>query len=121
RLGLTLLFVAHDLAGVEYISDRIIVMYLGRIMENAPAEELCRAPKHPYTEALLSAVPVPDPDPKGQRLVLQGDIRSPIAPPSGCVFRTRCPYAVADCAKVVPALREVSPGRYKACIRDDIL
>jgi oligopeptide transport system ATP-binding protein len=121
RLGLTLLFVAHDLAVVEYISDRIIVMYLGRIMENAPADELCRAPKHPYTEALLSAVPVPDPDRKGQRIVLQGDIPSPIDPPSGCVFRTRCPYAIADCAKTVPELREVAPGRFKACIRDDVL
>ena len=121
RLGLTLLFIAHDLAVVEYISDRIIVMYLGRIMEIGPARELCRAPKHPYSEALLSAVPVPDPDRKGTRIVLQGDIPSPIAPPSGCVFRTRCQYAIDACAKEVPALREVAPGRFKACIRDDVL
>jgi oligopeptide/dipeptide ABC transporter ATP-binding protein len=120
RLGLTLLFIAHDLAVVEYISDRIVVMYLGRIMEIGPARALCGAPKHPYTEALLSAVPVPDPDRKGKRIVLQGDIPSPINPPSGCVFRTRCPYAIAACAGDVPALREVEPGRFKACIRDDV-
>ncbi|MBV9523623.1 MAG: ATP-binding cassette domain-containing protein [Alphaproteobacteria bacterium] len=120
RLGLTLLFIAHDLAVVEYISDRIIVMYLGRIMEVGPSRALCRTPMHPYTEALLSAVPVPDPDRKGKRIVLQGDIPSPINPPSGCVFRTRCPYAIGDCAKAVPALREVAPGRFKACIRDDV-
>src|SRR5207302_687843 len=82
RLGLTLLFIAHDLAVVEYISDRIVVMYLGRVMEMAPGRELCRNPKHPYTEALLSAVPVPDPDRKGKRIVLEGDIPSPINPPS---------------------------------------
>jgi oligopeptide transport system ATP-binding protein len=121
RLGLTLLFIAHDLAVVEYISDRIVVMYLGRVMEIAPASELCRSPKHPYTEALLSAVPVPDPDRKGKRIVLQGDIPSPINPPSGCVFRTRCPYAIAECAARVPEPREVAPGHVKACIRDDIL
>jgi oligopeptide transport system ATP-binding protein len=121
RLGLTLLFIAHDLAVVEYISDRIVVMYLGRVMESAPASELCRSPKHPYTEALLSAVPIPDPDRKGKRIVLQGDIPSPINPPSGCVFRTRCPYAIAECAARVPEPREIAPGRVKACIRDDIL
>ncbi|HYB10215.1 MAG TPA: oligopeptide/dipeptide ABC transporter ATP-binding protein [Alphaproteobacteria bacterium] len=121
KLGLTMLFIAHDLAVVEYISDRIVVMYLGRVMETAPGRELCRKPRHPYTEALLSAVPVPDPDRKGKRIVLKGDIPSPINPPSGCVFRTRCPYAIDECAKRVPELREISPGRYKACIRDDIL
>jgi len=121
RLGLTLLFVAHDLAIVEYISDRIVVLYLGRVMESAPARELCRNPKHPYTEALLSAVPDPDPDRRGRRIVLQGDIPSPINPPSGCVFRTRCRYAKRECAEQIPALREVAPGHFKACIRDDIL
>ncbi len=123
RLGLTILFIAHDLPLVEYISDRIVVMYLGRAMEVAPGYELCSTPRHPYTEALLSAAPVPDPDVnrRRERIVLKGDIPSPIDPPSGCVFHTRCPYATPECARVVPQLREVSPGRYKACIRDDIL
>ncbi|BDP41289.1 ABC transporter ATP-binding protein [Deinococcus aetherius] len=121
ELGLTVLFIAHDLAVVEYICDRIIVMYLGRIMEIASSRDLNRNPKHPYTEALLSAAPVPDPTVKRQRIILEGDIPSPINPPSGCVFRTRCRYSVDECAKVVPELREVAPGHFKACIRDDIL
>ncbi len=121
ELGLTILFIAHDLAVVEYICDRIIVMYLGRIMEIATSRELNRNPKHPYTEALLSAAPVPDPTVKRQRIILEGDIPSPINPPSGCVFRTRCRYAIDDCARIVPELREVAPGHFKACIRDDIL
>ncbi|MFC4425451.1 ABC transporter ATP-binding protein [Deinococcus navajonensis] len=121
ELGLTVLFIAHDLHVVEYICDRMIVMYLGRIMEIAPSRELNRNPKHPYTEALLSAAPVPDPTVKRQRIILEGDIPSPINPPSGCVFRTRCRYAIADCANIVPELREVAPNHFKACIRDDIL
>lgn len=123
ELGLTVLFIAHDLAVVEYICDRIIVMYLGRVMEIAPSRQLNRNPKHPYTEALLSAAPVPDPTLRDQkkRIILEGDIPSPINPPSGCVFRTRCRYATADCANVIPELREISPGHFKACIHDDIL
>lgn len=121
KFGLTLLFIAHDLALVEYVSDRIIVMYLGKIMEVAESRELCRNPKHPYTEALLSAVPVPDPTIKRQRIVLEGDVPSPINPPSGCVFRTRCPYVIPDCTDIVPPLREVAPNHFKACIRDDVL
>ena len=115
-LGLTMLFIAHDLGVVEYISDKVIVMYLGRIMEIAPAKELYRNPVHPYTEALLSAVPIPDPTIKRERVILQGDIPSPINPPSGCVFRTRCPIATEECKHVVPPLEEVSPGHFKACI-----
>jgi peptide/nickel transport system ATP-binding protein len=119
-LGLTMLFIAHDLSVVEYLCDRVIVMYLGRIMESAPARSLYTAPRHPYTRALLSAAPVPDPTVRRERILLQGDIPSPINPPSGCVFRTRCPHAIPDCATAVPALREIAPGHAKACIRDDL-
>ncbi len=95
ELGLTMLFITHDLGVVEYITDRVIVMYLGRIMEIAPRAELFRNPRHPYTEALLSAVPVPDPTVRRQRLLLKGDIPSPLAPPSGCVIRLRVPDAMS--------------------------
>ena len=120
-LSLTILFIAHDLAIVQYISDRIAVMYLGRIMEVGPSDDLCSNPKHPYSEALLAAAPVPDPERRETKVLLEGDIPSPLNPPSGCVFRTRCRYAIDDCARIVPELREVAPGRLKACIRDDIL
>jgi len=115
-LGLTLLFIAHDLGVVEYISDRVIVLYLGRIMEIAPRTELYGNPRHPYTQALLSASPVPDPRAKRRALLLSGDPPSPLNPPSGCVFRTRCSAASGDCAVVVPPLEEVSPQHFKACI-----
>ena len=116
-LSLALLFIAHDLGVVEYISDTVIVMYLGRIMEIAPAKELYRNPIHPYTEVLLSAIPIPDPTVERTRILLQGDLPSPINPPSGCVFRTRCPLAIDDCKHIVPPLEEVGPGHFKACIR----
>ena len=120
RLGLTMLFIAHDLAVVEYLSDTIIVLYLGRIMEVGPARALCASPKHPYTEALLSAVPTVEATRNRRRIVMSGDIPSPINPPSGCVFRTRCTYALPACAEAVPPLRPVGAGRFKACIRDDV-
>ncbi len=120
-LDLTLLFIAHDLGVVEYICDRVVVMYLGKIMEVAPSRELYTNPKHPYTEALLSAAPIPDPTIKRERIILEGDIPSPINPPSGCVFRTRCRYKITECEHTVPELKEVAPGHFKACIRDDVL
>jgi peptide/nickel transport system ATP-binding protein len=120
RLGLTMLFISHDLAVVEFICDRVIVLYLGRIMEIASSEDLYARPQHPYTRALLSAIPSTDPGAKADRQILKGDIPSPANPPSGCVFRTRCPVALPACAGDIPALREVAPGHYKACIRDDL-
>ena len=117
--GLTMLFISHDLAIMEYLSDRIAVLYLGRIMEIGPSHEVATQPRHPYTEALISAVPGANDSRK--RIVLRGDIPNPIAPPSGCVFRTRCPYAIDPCAKTVPPLREVAPAHWRACLRDDVL
>lgn len=121
RLGLAMIFISHDLAVVEYIADRVAVLYLGRIMEIAPARDIVRRPKHPYTEALLSAAPEPDQSRSRKRIVLQGELPSPTAPPSGCVFRTRCPYAIADCASVVPKLEAVGPDHEAACIRIGVL
>ncbi len=114
---LTYLFIAHNLSVVKHISDRIGVLYLGKLMEVTAKDELYENPLHPYTQALLSAVPVPNPGSKSDRIVLEGDIPSPINPPSGCRFRTRCSLATPDCAEQVPALREVSPGHFAACIR----
>jgi oligopeptide transport system ATP-binding protein len=115
EFNLTYLFVAHNMAVVEQISDRIAVMYLGKIVEVGPAEELCNNPKHPYTKALISAVPVADPEAKRDRTVLKGDIPSPINPPSGCHFRTRCPIATERCSVEEPLLRPVGKDQIAAC------
>jgi oligopeptide transport system ATP-binding protein len=115
QFGLTYLFIAHDLSVVEHISRRVAVMYLGRVVEMASARDLYTAPKHPYTEALLSAVPIPDPAAKRRRIVLQGDVPNPIRPPSGCHFHPRCPHAMERCRTEAPLLREIAPGRMAAC------
>ena len=120
RMALTILFITHDLAVVGHIAGRVAVMYLGRIVELAPTRTLFQMPRHPYTEALFRAAPIPDPTLRRARLTLRGEMPSPLAPPSGCVFRTRCPYAVARCAEGRPPLREVGPGHVSACIRDDL-
>ncbi len=115
ELGLTYLFIAHDLSVIEHISDRVAVMYLGRIVELSDAEELYRAPRHPYTEALLNAVPVPDPGKRQPRRLLKGEIPSPIFPPSGCHFHPRCPYARDLCKTVDPPLEDKGGGHLAAC------
>jgi len=120
RLKLTMLFISHDLDVVEYLCDRVVVLYLGRVMEVAPTRELFERPLHPYTRALLAASPKPDPEQPTVRIALKGDIPSPVDPPSGCVFRTRCPHAIEACAAHRPPLEAMGPGRYSACIRHDI-
>jgi len=117
RLGLTLLFISHDLDVVEYLCDRVVVLYLGRVMEIAPTEALYANPLHPYTQALLAAAPIPDPARRRTIPLLQGDLPSPADPPSGCVFRTRCPLALPQCASASMQLRELAPGRSTACWR----
>ncbi len=117
KLGLTYMFIAHDLSMVRHISDRVAVMYLGRVVELAGSDELYENPLHPYTRALLSAIPVADPDVEAgrQRIILQGDVPSPINPPAGCSFHTRCPQAEEVCRHAVPGFREVVPGHFVAC------
>jgi oligopeptide transport system ATP-binding protein len=119
EFGLSLLFISHDLAVVRHISHRILVLYLGKMMELADRDALYAEPRHPYTRALISAVPIPDPrlERQKQRLVLTGDLPSPLAPPSGCVFRTRCPLAIQRCADEVPAIEQVAQGHRVACHR----
>jgi peptide/nickel transport system ATP-binding protein len=120
RLSLTLLFISHDLDVVEYLCDRVVVLYLGRVMEVASTETLFTRPAHPYTRALLAASPRPDPTLPRAIVPLKGDIPSPMDPPSGCVFRTRCPHAIEACAHTVPALEPLAPGHLSACLRKDL-
>ena len=120
RLSLTMLFISHDLDVVEYLCDRVVVLYLGKVMEVASTAELFARPMHPYTQALLAASPKPDPLIATAHVPLKGDIPSPIAPPSGCVFRTRCPHAIDACAQTVPTLDTVASGHQVACIRQEL-
>ena len=121
ELGLTYLFVAHDLSVVKHISDRVAVMYVGKLVEVAPTEELFSDPKHPYTAALLSSVPEPDPRVRTERTVLQGEVANPANPPSGCYFHPRCPHAQDICRSETPQLREITPDRFVSCHRAEEL
>jgi oligopeptide/dipeptide ABC transporter ATP-binding protein len=121
EFGLTMLFVAHDLSVVEYLCDEVVVMYLGRNMERGPSAQVYSRPRHPYTKALLATAPIPDPTVKRERIILKGDIPSPLDPPSGCVFRTRCPYAAPICAENRPPDEAVGPDHFVACVRKDEL
>ena len=114
ELGLTYLFISHNLSVVKHISDEIAVMYLGKIVEVADRREIFKRPRHPYTKALLSAIPIPNPNLKRERIILEGDVPSPINPPPGCRFRSRCRYASAVCAESCPALRKIG-GSMTAC------
>jgi oligopeptide/dipeptide ABC transporter ATP-binding protein len=120
-IGLSYLFIAHDLAVVEHISDRVAVLYVGKIVELARSEEVFSKPRHPYTEALLSAVPLPDPTRKSSRMILEGEVANPANPPSGCYFHPRCPYATEVCKKETPQWREISPEHFVLCHHADQL
>jgi peptide/nickel transport system ATP-binding protein len=115
KMGLTFLFVAHDLSVVAHISDRVAVMYVGKVVELAPTSELFTNPKHPYTEALMSAIPLPDPRPREKRVLLTGEVANPANPPTGCYFHPRCRYAKEICSQVEPPLEEISPSHYAKC------
>ena len=119
ELGLTYIFIAHDLSVVRHISDRVAVMYLGRMVELADKNELYNNPKHPYTKALLSAIPIPDPEKTREKIILEGDVPSPINPPSGCPFHTRCPFATEKCKREVPSFEEKVDGHFAACHYSD--
>jgi len=117
KLGLTYVFIAHDLKVVEHVSTKVAVMYLGQIVELADSEELYKNPKHPYTKALLSAIPIPDPKPRAERIILTGDVPSPIAPPEGCYFNPRCPIASDECRKQKPQLKDYGQNHFVSCLK----
>jgi peptide/nickel transport system ATP-binding protein len=121
QMGLSYLFIAHDLSVVEHISDRVVVMYVGKLVEHATTEKLFYNPKHPYTEALLSAVPKPDPRQRSMPIVLQGEVADPANPPSGCYFHPRCQYGIDRCTTEPPHLREIAPDHFVSCHRAEEL